>query len=155
MFGLKKRGQVKSVEEFIKGQDAGSAPPDSAATGGETNALKARRWLLAPVIVAAALLVLLFAAFVKIANLESAVAQLRQQNENGAIEGLRTQVAGLLTRLDKADAETGQIRTDIARLEKDIGAVRVMSQRKPKKEVPPKKQAATKKAPPKAPKRRT
>ncbi len=155
MFGSGKKRQVTSVEEFLKGQDAGTPSVQSSAADKETGAPKIKRWLIAPAVVACGLLALLFAAFVKIDGLKSDIARLRSQTSSASLESLKAQVAALGSKVEKSDREAAQLRASIARVEKDLGAMKLQAMRKQKTEVAAKKPAVEKKKVVKPAKRRT
>lgn len=165
MFGPgKKKKQARSVEEFLKGQDAGTpsvaetlSMEDSAAdfdtarpetkglTENETGAPKTKRWFVAPAVVAGGLLVLLFVAFVKINGLKSDIARLRLESNRETVETLKAQVAALDSKVRRSDEEAAQLKTNIALLEKDLSEMKLMSTRKQKAEAAAKKPAVDKK----------
>ena len=150
MFGSNKKRQARSVEEFLSGRDAGTSSVDSGAVDKETGAPKTKTWLVAPAVVAGGLLVLLFAAFVKINGLKSDVAQVRLQASKELankefVESLKAQVDALSSKVDKSNKEAAQLKADIAGLGKDLGAVKLQSMRRQKAEVAAKKPAVDKK----------
>ena len=110
------------MEEFLKGQDAGTPSVNGGAADNETGAPKTKRWFVAPTIVAGGLLVLLFVAFIRIDGLQSDIARLRLESNKEAVETLKAQVAALDSKVRKSDKEAAQLKTNIARLEKDLGA---------------------------------
>ncbi len=154
MFGSKKKS-AKSVEEFLKGQDVGTSSVKSGAANDEAGAQKMNKRFIAPAVVAGALLVLLFAAFLKINGLRSDIAQLRLLTPTESVENLKTEVAALGSKVDKSDKEAAQLRADIARLEKDLGALKLQNIRRVKAEVAAKKPAIDKKKPAKSTRRST
>jgi hypothetical protein len=146
---IKKRGQVKSVEDFVNGRETGPVSADDAAWG-TLDAFKAKARVLVPAAIALGLFLLSLAGLNRISHLEAGLAQLRHQNDNGTIEGLKTQRADLVARLDRSGKETEQLRADIVRLEKDVETMRAISLQKAKKEAAAsKKPVAAKKPVPK------
>jgi len=147
MFGVNKKKQAKSVEEFLRSQDA--APPSAVrtTTDSETGGPAMKRWFVAPAVVAGALLVLLCAAFVKIGALKSDVALLRLQTKSDSMENLKAQVAALVSKVNESDKEAALLKADIARLEKNLREMKLMSIRKQKAETAAKKPALDKKKP--------
>jgi septal ring factor EnvC (AmiA/AmiB activator) len=147
MFGFNKKGQAKSVEEFLKSQDAGTPLVNGSAADEETGGPQMKRWFVAPAVVAGGLLVLLFVAFVKINGLKSDIAQLRLQADKESVENLKAQVVALSSNVDKSGKETAQLQADMARLEKDFAAMKVMNMQRQKAEAAAKKPAVNKKKP--------
>ena len=147
MFGFNKKGQAKSVEEFLKSQDAGTPPVNGSAADEETGGPQMKRWFVAPAVVAGGLLVLLFVAFVKINGLKSDIAQLRLQADKESVENLKAQVVALSSNVDKSGKETAQLQADMARLEKDLAAMKVTNMQRQKAEAAAKKPAVNKKKP--------
>jgi hypothetical protein len=153
MFRWKKKDQIRSVEEFLKSQ--GTEPPPVADSGpGDKKTVKpgTKKWFIAPAVVAGGFLVLLFAAFAKIDGLEADIGRLKLR-DGGTTEGLKLQVAALGARIDKSDKYAEQLRADIARLEKDMEALKVAAAQKRKVEALVRKTpVAEKKKPAKPPK---
>ena len=147
MFGSNKKKRARSVEEFLKDQDAETPSVNSSAADNETGAPGTKRWFVAPAIVAGSLLVLLFVAFVKINGLKSDIAQLRLQADKESVENLKAQVVALSSNVDKSGKETAQLQADMARLEKDFAAMKVMNMQRQKAEAAAKKPAVNKKKP--------
>jgi regulator of replication initiation timing len=147
MFGSNKKKQARSVEEFLKGQDAETLSVNSSAADNETGAAAAKSWFIAPAIVAGGLLVLLFVAFVKINGLKSDIAQLRLQTNKESVETLKAQVAALDSKVEKSDEEAARLKANIARLQKDLGAMKLMNVQRQKAEAAAKKPAVNKKKP--------
>ncbi len=147
MFGSKKKRQVRSVEEFLKSQDAETPSVNSSAAHNETGAPGTKRWFVAPAVVAGGLLVLLFVAFVKINGLKSDIAQLRLQTNKESVETLKAQVAALGSKVEKSDEEAVQLKANIARLQKDLDAIKLMNVQRQKAEAAAKKPAVNKKKP--------
>ena len=155
MFGLKRKGQVKSVEEFLRGQDGGTPSKESGVSTEQTVAPKAKRWFVAPAVVVGCLLVLLFVAFVKINDLASEVAQMKRHIDAAPVEGVKAQVATIGAAVEKSGVETEQLKVDIARLEKELTTMRSMNARRPRADVSAKKPSAGKKKPTRPLSRRT
>ena len=162
MFGSHKKTKAKSVEEFLRSQDAGTplanggaVDRETDATGKETGAPRTGRWFVAPAVVAAGLLVLLCIAFVKIGNLKSDVALLRLRASGQPVGDLKAQVAALGSKIDKSDREAEQLKVSMARLEKDLNAMKLQNVRRQKVEAPAKKPSVDKKRPVKPAKGRT
>jgi outer membrane murein-binding lipoprotein Lpp len=148
MFGFNKKRQAKSVEEFLRSQDAAATPSvNGSAADAETGAPKTNMWFVAPAVVAGALLVLLFTAFVKINGLKSDIAQLRLQTNKESVESLKAQVAALSSDVDKSGKEAARLKADVARLEKDLAAMKLMNTRREQAEAAAKKPAVNKKKP--------
>ncbi len=147
MFGSNKKSQAKSVEEFLKSQDGETLSKDGSAAHEEAGALKMNKWFVAPAVVAGGLLILLFAAFVKIDGLKSDIAQLRLQINKEPVESLKAQVAALSSNVDKSSKEAVQLQADMARLEKDFGALKLANMRRQKADAAAKKPVADKKKP--------
>ena len=120
---------------------------NGSAADKETGAPKMKRWFVAPAVIAGGLLVLLFAAFVKINDLKSDIAQLRLQMDKESVENLKAQVAALTANAEKSGKEAVQLQTDMARLEKDLAAMKLMNMRRQKAESAAKKPAVNKKKP--------
>ncbi|MGD0486415.1 MAG: hypothetical protein ABSB94_04420 [Syntrophorhabdales bacterium] len=147
MFGFNKKRRARSVEEFLRDQDAETPSVHSSAADNETGAPKTKRWFVAPTIVAGGLVVLLFVAFVKIDGLKSDIAQLRLESNKESVETLKAQVAALGSKVENADAEAVQLKANIARLEKDLGAMKLMDVQRRQAEAAAKKKAVDKKKP--------
>src|SRR5208283_2954931 len=141
MFGSNKKKRARSVEEFLKDQDAETPSVNSSAADNETGAPGTKRWFVAPAIVAGGLLVLLFVAFVKIDGLKSDIARLRLQMNKESVETLKTQVAALGSKVEKSDEEAVQLKANIARLQKDLDAIKLMNVQRQKAEAAAKKPA--------------
>jgi hypothetical protein len=173
MFGSGKKKQARSVEEFLKGQDAGTpsatetflvngsaaddetgGPKTKGLTDNEAGAPKTKRWFVAPAVVAGGLLVLLFVAFVKINGLKSDIARLRLESNRETVETLKAQVAALDSKVRKSDEEAAQLKTNIALLGKDLGEMKLMNMRRQKAETAAKKPAVDNKKKPVRPARR-
>ena len=155
MFGSNKKRRARSVEEFLKSQDAEASSVNSSAADNEAGAPETKRWIVAPAIVAGGLLVLLFVAFVKINGLKSDIAQLRLQTNNESVETLKAQVATLGSKVEKSDEEAVQLKANIAQLQKDLGAMKLMDVQRQKAEAAAKKKAVDKKKPVKPTRRST
>ena len=147
MFGSNKKKQARSVEEFLKGQDAETPSVNSSAADNETGAPGTKSWFIAPAIVAGGLLVLLFVAFVKINGLKSDIAQLRLQVNKESVETLKAQVAALDSKVEKSDEDAARLKANIARLQKDLDAMKLMNAQRQKAEAAAKKPAVNKKKP--------
>jgi flagellar biosynthesis/type III secretory pathway M-ring protein FliF/YscJ len=155
MFGSNKKKQATSVEEFLKSQEAGTPSVNNVTADRETDAPRMKRWFIAPAVVAGGFLVLHFALFVKINDLKSDVAQLRLQANGGVVESLKAQVAALGSRVEKSDKEAVELKANMARLQKDLDAMKLQNMRRQKAEATAKKPAVNKKKPVKPAKRRT
>ena len=155
MFGVNKKRQAKSVEEFLSGQDGEtlSAAPDAADN--QRTAPAPKRRLVAPAVAAGALLALLFVAFVKINALESDIAQLKLQMKSQSADNLKAQVAALNANVDESHREAAALKANVARLGKDLAAMKLMDVRKQKAEIAAKKSALDKKKPAKPAQRKT
>ena len=155
MFGSNKKRQVRSVEEFLKSQEAETPSVNSSAANNEMGAPETKKWFVAPAVVAGGLLVLLFVAFVKINGLKSDIAQLRLQTNKELVETLKAQVAALDSKVEKSDEEAARLKANIARLQKDLGAMKLMNVQRQKAEAAAKKPAVDKKKPVKPTRRST
>jgi outer membrane murein-binding lipoprotein Lpp len=155
MIGSSKKRRARSVEDFLKDQDAETLSVNSSAAGNEAGVPRTKRWFVAPVIVAGCLLVLLFVAFAKINGLKSDIAQLRLESNRESVETLKAQVAALGSKVESADEEAVQLKANIASLEKDLGAMKLMDVQRQKAEAAAKKKAVDKKKPVKPTRRST
>ena len=130
--GKKKRIQVKSVEEYLKGNDAGDE------TGGDNGSLplndaqptkpapkqgpRVRPFIIQSVVAIVAL-ALLLTALSQISVLKSEIAEIQQRKE-GDVQALRTQVADLSTKLGKAQSLLGEMTERVSSLERQIDTER-------------------------------
>jgi septal ring factor EnvC (AmiA/AmiB activator) len=147
MFGFKKKGQAKSVEEFLKSQDAVSLSAADSPAAGESRKPGMKGRYLAPAVATAVLLALLVAAFIKIGSLKSDVAQLRLQTKSQSTDNLKARISGLSAKVDQSDRQAAALRADIGRLEKELAAIKLMNLRRQKTEAAAKKPAGGKKKP--------
>ncbi len=143
MAGSDKKKRARSVEEYFKHQDA--QMPSGGAADDETGEPKTKRWFVAPTIVAGGLLVLLFVAFIRIDGLQSDITRLRLESNKEAVETLKAQVAALDSKVRKSDEEVAQLKTNITRLEKDLGDMKLTGMHRQKAEAAAKKPAVDKK----------
>jgi septal ring factor EnvC (AmiA/AmiB activator) len=152
MFGVNKKRQAKSVEEFVGGQDGEALSAAIDAADDQTTAPAPKRWFVAAAVAAGALLALLFVAFVKIGALGSDIARLEKSQ---SADNLKAQVAALSANVDESHREAEALKADIGRLEKDVAAIQLMDARKQKAEIAAKKSAIEKKKPAKPARRNT
>jgi septal ring factor EnvC (AmiA/AmiB activator) len=155
MFGVNKKRQAKSVEEFVGGQDGEALSAAIDAADNQTTTPAPKRWFVAPAVTAGALLALLFVAFVEIGALKSEIAQLELRMKSQSADDLKVQVAALNAKVDESHREAAALKDDIARLEKDLAAMKSMDLRKQKAEIAEKKSAIEKKKPVKPARRKT
>jgi peptidoglycan hydrolase CwlO-like protein len=80
---------------------------------------------------------------------------LRLQTNNESVETLKAQVATLGSKVEKSDEEAVQLKANIAQLQKDLGAMKLMNMRRQKAEAAAKKPAVDKKKPVKPTRRST
>lgn len=128
MFGFKKkRVEMRTVEDFVKNEDTGM-PGDVRIPGRESASSKIKP-IIAPLIGFLVILVLLIAAFAKIATLTAEVGELKSQSKAGEIDALRSQVSILATQIEKNSKVTEQLRADITKLEHDFETVKAQKAR--------------------------
>ncbi len=127
MLGFKKKKiEMKSVEDYVNGDDAPTLniedirKEEVAGRKGAGNA----KHLIAPFIGVLVVLILIIAAFAKINTLSSEVAGLRTQLHDAGVQDLKSQVAALDAKLQRAGKESAQLKDDIARLEKELEAAK-------------------------------
>jgi regulator of replication initiation timing len=147
MLGSNKKRPAKNVEEFLKSQNMEPPSVTGGAAYDEAGAPGTKRWLVAPVVVAGGLLILLFVAFARIDGLKFDIARLTLQVDKESVEGLKAQVAALGSKVEKSNEEAVQLKANLAQLQNELDAMKLMNERRQKTEAAAKKPAANKKKP--------
>ncbi len=155
MFGVSRKKQPKSVEEFFSGRDEPTGPVDDREEDDAAGEPTAKRRFATTIVVAVALVVLFFAVFLEIDVLKSDISKLRLQNRSELVDGLKTQVTALSAKVSESDRQAATLRAELGRLQKDLDAVKLMETKKPKTEVVARKPAPAKKQNAKPVKHRT
>jgi hypothetical protein len=101
-------------------------PADGDVAGGSGGAPDIKVWLIRATAVAVGLFVLCIIALVRIGHLDGDVALMKSQMGEKRGEGLKTPAAALN---ERPGSETEQLRMRIARLERDLEAVKLHSTR--------------------------
>jgi hypothetical protein len=132
MFGGKKNKiQVQSVEEYLKGSDAGdeNGADDGSLPLMDTKKTKPARQgakmkpFIVQSIVGIVVLALLLTALSQISVLKSEVADLQQRKDSES-QALKTQVSDLSTKLGKAYSVLGEMTDRLSSLERQLDAER-------------------------------
>ena len=96
MFGVNKKRQAKSVEEFVGGQDGEALSAAIDAADNQTTAPAPKRWFVAPAVAAGAL--------------KSEVAQLELRIKSQSADGLKAQAAALNANVDESQREAAALK---------------------------------------------
>jgi septal ring factor EnvC (AmiA/AmiB activator) len=121
MFGSrKKKVQVKSVEDYLKGEDARVPTSETKPVSKSSPAIPAKATPFAiGGVVALFILVLMLVAFSQLNSLKSEVAELRTGKE-GDTRALRMQVAELAVKLEKSNKQVEALTNNISALQRDL-----------------------------------
>jgi hypothetical protein len=130
--GKKKKIQVKSVEEYLRGNDATdeTGGSDDSLPLTDTQPIKATpkqgpkvRPFIIQAVVGIVALALLLTALSQISVLKSEVAEIQQRRE-GDVQALKAQVNDLSTKLGKAYSLLGEMTERVSSLERQIDTER-------------------------------
>jgi uncharacterized coiled-coil protein SlyX len=121
MFGSKKNKiQVKSVEDYLRGEDARIPAPESK--GGTSFAIPQQVKLYAAQgVVLLFIVALVLAAFSQLSTLKSRVTELEAGKE-GEAQALKTQVGELAARLDKSNGQVALLTETVTALKDELEA---------------------------------
>jgi hypothetical protein len=123
MFGSKKKKiQVKSVEDYLKGEDARVPAPEARTAPSPAVQTKVKPFV-AQAVVTLFILALMLVAFSQLSRLRSQMAELQAAKEGDA-RALTTKVGELTARLEKSDKQVSVLSDSISALQKDLDAQR-------------------------------
>jgi hypothetical protein len=119
MFGpRKKKIQVKSVEDYLRSEDA--RIPGSEGRTATPSAIPAKvKPFVAQAVIILLILALMFAAFLQLSALRSQVAVL-QAGKEGEEQALKMQMAELAVKLDKSNKRVNSLADSVAGLQREL-----------------------------------
>ncbi len=122
MFGFgKKKTEIKTVEDYVRNEDTRIPPVEERRAPRGLGSTKFKSMII-PFIGFLIVLALLIAGYGEIAALTSEVTELKSQAKANDVTALRTQALHLAAQVEKTTKTTEQLRSDIARLERDLEA---------------------------------
>ncbi len=140
MFGYgKKKIEIKTVEDYVKNEDTPLPYIEEKPAARESSFGKIK--VIVPSLIGfLVLLILVIAAYGKIAALTAELADLRSQSKTEEVSALKSQISGLAAQLEKTTKIADQARNDVAKLERDLEAEK--TQQRVRAEAAAKKTAA-------------
>ena len=137
----KKKIQIKSVEDYLKSEEARIPGQEEKKVSGKDRAAKVKPFI-GPAVLIILILALMAGAFSQLSGLRSEVGALQVQKE-GDTRALRMQIAALSAKLDRSDKHMEALTDNIARIERELEAEKAL---RAKAEAAAKRPAITKKA---------
>jgi hypothetical protein len=123
MFRSKKNKiQVKSVEDYLRGEDARFPAPESKSASAAPMAQNVKLYIVQSVVLLF-ILALVLVAFSQLSTLKSQVAELQAGKEEET-KTLKMQVGDLGTKLDKSDSQVAALAETVKALKNDLEAER-------------------------------
>jgi hypothetical protein len=124
MFGPKKNKiQVKSVEDFLRGEDARIPAPENNKSRNALVIPQNVKLYIAQSVVLLFIVALILVAFLQMSTLKSQVAEL-QAGKEGEAKALKTQVGELAAKLEKSNGEVALLSETVTGLKNDLEAER-------------------------------
>jgi hypothetical protein len=121
MFGpRKKKIQVKSVEDYLKGEDA-RVPVAEAGTAASPAVQTSMKPFIAQAVVTLFILALMLVAFSQLSRLRSQVAELQAAKEGDA-RAITMKVGELTARLEKSDKQVSLLSDNVSALQRGLEA---------------------------------
>jgi hypothetical protein len=120
MFGTRKKIQAKSVEDYLKGEDARVPSPEPKPAAGPAIPAKARPFI-AQGVITLFILALMLVAFSQLSSLRSQVAELRAGKE-GEARVLKTYVAEIAAKLEKSTRQVDSLSDTVSTLQRELDA---------------------------------
>ncbi len=128
MFGSKrKKIQVRSVEDYLKGEDARIPAAEATLAPSSARPAKAKPFV-AQAIVILFMLALMLVAFSQLSKLRSDVAELRA-GKMGDTDALRKQVAEIAAKLETSNRQVESLTASVEALQRDVQAERSLRAR--------------------------
>jgi hypothetical protein len=121
MFGSrKKKIQVRSVEDYLKGEDARVPIPEPKPAAGPATSTKAKPFI-AEAVITLFMLALMLVAFSQLSSLKSQVAEL-QAGKEGEARALKMHVAEIAAKLEKSNRQIDTLAGTVASLQRELDA---------------------------------
>jgi len=121
MFGSrKKKIQIKSVEDYLKGEDARIPNTEPKPAAGPAIPVKAKPFI-AQAVITLFILALMLVAFSQLSSLRSQVAEL-QTGKEGEARALKMHVAEIAAKLEKSNRQVDALTDTVATLQRELDA---------------------------------